>query len=61
MVLLFRYLALVYLMRDEDKANKPGLVDYNISCFKQAINELFEAKKGRAKPTSKRVPVPPPN
>eukprot|EP00455_Lapot_gusevi_P054444 TRINITY_DN872_c0_g1_i1.p1 TRINITY_DN872_c0_g1~~TRINITY_DN872_c0_g1_i1.p1 ORF type:complete len:388 (-),score=127.67 TRINITY_DN872_c0_g1_i1:21-1130(-) len=43
-----KYLALVCLMR-EDSFNKAGLVEYNINCFKQAISELFDARR-RANP-----------
>jgi Ras-related GTP-binding protein C/D len=37
-----RYLALVCLLR-EDNFEKHGLIDYNFSCFKRAIAEVFNA------------------
>jgi Ras-related GTP-binding protein C/D len=38
-----RYLALVCLMR-ADNLERQGLVEYNVSCFKRAIGEVFEAR-----------------
>ena len=35
-----RYLALVALLREED-FDKHGLIDYNFSCFRKAIAEVF--------------------
>eukprot|EP00051_Salpingoeca_urceolata_P031965 m.13711 g.13711 ORF g.13711 m.13711 type:complete len:362 (+) comp4638_c0_seq1:182-1267(+) len=39
-----RHLALVCLLRQEN-FQKHGLIDYNIHCFRQAIQEVFEVKK----------------
>ena len=53
-----KFLALVCLMREESYA-KSGLVEYNIACFKQAISELFEAKRLAALPKgNKSAPKP---
>jgi Ras-related GTP-binding protein C/D len=41
-----RYLALVCLVREEH-FEKQGLIDYNFSCFKQAIGDVFNAKTGK--------------
>lgn len=40
-----RYLALVALIREES-FDKHGLIDYNFSCFRKAISEVFVAAKG---------------
>lgn len=38
-----KYLALVCLMRSES-FQQSGLVEYNFTCFKEAIAQLFEVK-----------------
>jgi len=45
-----RYLALVALIR-EDSFDKHGLIDYNFSCFRKAISEVFAAA-AKAKPAA---------
>lgn len=53
-----KLLALVCLMR-EDSFNKSGLVEFNITCFKQAITELFEARRMANQPkAAKSAPKP---
>lgn len=43
----------------EESFSKAGLVEYNINCFKQAMGELFEAKKRAARITApKSAPKP---
>jgi|TARA_B110000091_G_C13430673_1_gene315926 Ras-related GTP-binding protein C/D len=37
------YLALVCLLR-ESNFSKPGLLDYNIDCFRDALREIFVTK-----------------
>jgi len=39
-----KYLALVCLLK-ADKFDKQGLIDYNFSCLKRAICEVFEVGK----------------
>ncbi|XP_041360556.1 ras-related GTP-binding protein C-like isoform X2 [Gigantopelta aegis] len=39
-----RYLALVCILR-EDSFKKQGLIDYNVHCFRNAIQEVFSIKK----------------
>jgi len=39
-----KYLALVCMMRAESFA-KAGLLEYNFTCFKHAIAQLFEVKQ----------------
>lgn len=43
-----RYLALVCLVREES-FQKIGLVNYNFTCFKQAITEVFEVRNSIAR------------
>ena len=35
-----RYLALVCLLNSEGQPDKHGLIDYNFSCFREAIQEV---------------------
>lgn len=37
-----RYLALVCLIRAENFDSKEGIIDYNISCFKDTLEKVFE-------------------
>ena len=38
-----KYLALVCLMR-VDNFDKHGLIEYNVDCFKNAIDEVFKIR-----------------
>ncbi|RKO91589.1 Gtr1/RagA G protein conserved region-domain-containing protein, partial [Blyttiomyces helicus] len=41
-----RHLALVCLLR-EDNYEKKGLIDYNFRCFREAILDVFEVRRGK--------------
>lgn len=43
LVPIFRYLALICLMRKES-IEKRGLVDYNVQVFQQALEKVFEMR-----------------
>eukprot|EP00475_Leptophrys_vorax_P014927 TRINITY_DN2118_c0_g1_i1.p1 TRINITY_DN2118_c0_g1~~TRINITY_DN2118_c0_g1_i1.p1 ORF type:complete len:321 (-),score=108.84 TRINITY_DN2118_c0_g1_i1:61-1023(-) len=47
-----KYLALVCMMKEQSFA-KEGLVEHNIKCFKQALDELFNVKKKSSAPRKK--------
>lgn len=44
-----RFLALVCILREEN-FEKHGLIDYNIHCFRNGIQQVFDARRRRAGP-----------
>ncbi|KYQ89539.1 Ras-related GTP-binding protein [Tieghemostelium lacteum] len=51
-----KYLALVCLLR-ESNFDKHGLIDYNFTCFKKAIEEVFSRRTASKKRQQKKLPT----